>query len=51
MRVKAKIENSTAVLAPDNAQAFLSDELVNAALQLVLEIARLPQGQGAIAGT
>jgi hypothetical protein len=39
-----------AVLAPDVAQAFPSDELVNAALRLVMEIAKLPQGQGAMAG-
>jgi hypothetical protein len=50
MRVKAKIENSTAVLAPDIAQAFPSDELVNAALRLVLEIAKLPQGRKTTAG-
>lgn len=38
------------VLAPDIAPAFPSDESVNAALRLVLAMAKIPQGQGARAG-
>ena len=38
------------VLAPDIAPAFPSDESVNAALRLVLAMAKIPQGQGALAG-
>jgi hypothetical protein len=33
------------VLAPDIAQAFPTDEAVNAALRLVLQMAKLPQVQ------
>lgn len=32
------------VLAPDVAQAFPDDETVNAALRLVLQMTRIPQG-------
>jgi hypothetical protein len=38
------------VLAPDIAPAFPSDESVNAALRLVLAMAKIPQSQEAVAG-
>jgi hypothetical protein len=42
-----RIGKNVIVLAPDIAQAFPNDEAVNAALRLVLQMAKLPQVQSA----
>ena len=45
-----RVGKNVAVLEPDIAQAFPSDESVNSALRLVLEIAKIPQEEKELVG-
>ena len=45
-----RMGKNVAVLAPDVAQAFPTDEAVNEALRLILQIARIPQHTAPVAG-
>ena len=45
-----RVGKNVVLLAPDVAQAFPTDDAVNEALRLILQIARIPQNTAPVAG-
>jgi hypothetical protein len=45
-----RVGKNVVLLAPDVAQAFPTDDAVNEALRLILQIARIPQHTAPVAG-